>query len=167
MGLPADGNLSIKLAEGSSRSIAQEVDGNTTGNKSLATLGASAGGKTKMSEFYSYSSVSAPDASPPIDFALDFYNDNDPTSGFGAYYLIWTNYTSWAPGAEPTVIWIQRRENSDAWANWYGLSWNPSTESQYAVVSCSSNSYTWRAYYWNSAGQSAYSSISSPQVANC
>lgn len=59
MALPASGSLSIKGAAGVGRSISQEVDGNETGNKSLATLSTSAGKSAPhgMIEFYSYTSV--------------------------------------------------------------------------------------------------------------
>jgi hypothetical protein len=43
MALPSSGSLSIKNAAGAGRSIAQEVDGNLTGNKSLLTLSQAAG----------------------------------------------------------------------------------------------------------------------------
>lgn len=65
MALPTSGNLSIKAAAGTSRSIALEVDGNNTGSKSLNSLGVTAGvsaGGTSMLEFYGYSSVVVPNA---------------------------------------------------------------------------------------------------------
>lgn len=56
MGLPTSGNLSIKDGAGTTRSIAREVDGNVTGDKSLTTLSITAS-KTaphSMLEFYGY-----------------------------------------------------------------------------------------------------------------
>lgn len=54
MALPTSGNLSIKTAAGTIRSIALEVDGNTTGSKSLVSLSNSAGKSAPhgMREFY-------------------------------------------------------------------------------------------------------------------
>jgi len=60
MALPASGNLSLKDAATISRSIAQEVDGNIIGDKSLCALSLTAL-KTAphgMREFYGYSNTS-------------------------------------------------------------------------------------------------------------
>lgn len=68
--LPGSGSLSIKTAAGSGRSIAEEVDGNTTGNKSLTTLSNTAGFSTPhgMLEFYGYTQCSvAPNAVTDAD----------------------------------------------------------------------------------------------------
>jgi len=62
MALPTSGSLSIKATAGTDRSIACEIDGDITGNKSLLALGNSAFGSSEqphsMSEFYGYSSKS-------------------------------------------------------------------------------------------------------------
>lgn len=60
MALPTTGSLSLKAAAGTTRSIANEVDGNLTGNKSLSSLSVSAGKSAphSMLEFYGYTSVS-------------------------------------------------------------------------------------------------------------
>lgn len=55
MALPLSGSLSIKDAAGTLRSIAREVDGNVTGNKSLLSLSTSAGVNGCMTAFYGYS----------------------------------------------------------------------------------------------------------------
>ena len=62
MALPDSGSLSLKTAAGEGRSIAQEVDGNTTGNKSLTTLSVTAGKSAPhaMSEFYGYPPLEPP-----------------------------------------------------------------------------------------------------------
>lgn len=63
MALPTSGNLSIKAEAGTSRSISLEVDGSITGDKSLNTLGITAGfsgGGTSMREFYGYSFIPDP-----------------------------------------------------------------------------------------------------------
>lgn len=67
MAIVASGAVAIKddTLQAGSTSIALEVDGNTTGDKHLATLGSSAGlatGGTSMTEFYSYSSATPPSA---------------------------------------------------------------------------------------------------------
>lgn len=60
MALPLSGELSIKAAASIPRSIANEVDGNLTGDKSLRSLSVTAGKSAphSMLEFYGYSSVS-------------------------------------------------------------------------------------------------------------
>lgn len=59
MALPASGSLGIKDVATNARSIAQEVDGNVTGTKTLETLGDTAfgAGAHSMLDFYGYSNA--------------------------------------------------------------------------------------------------------------
>lgn len=97
--LPSSGNLSLKNAAGANRSIAGEVDGNITGNKSLKALSLAAGKGSPhgMKEFYNYDDGTT---SVPANFG------NDPTSSCNGGIMTSTAYhrsdQSWATG---TIIY--------------------------------------------------------------
>lgn len=127
--LPASGSLSIKTAAGSGRSIAQEVDGNTTGNKSLTTLSLLAG-KTEphsMLEFYGYSS------NPPGPV-----RNQTASSGGLAINVSWL-----APNSGGTVssYRVERQANFGAWV----IMTSNTTSTSYQDFSITSGTtYTYR-----------------------
>lgn len=109
--LPYSGSLSIKTAAGAGRSIAQEVNGNTSGNKSLSTLSVTAGKAAphSMLEFRGYTSIEAPGAPQSVS-ATDIYGDGiyiywsapstgDPVNHYLVYFSI--------DGGDPLPLGVQ------------------------------------------------------------
>ena len=169
MALDGSPPLYLGFTNSLNRNIRVEILG-STGSYELRTASTAASKNplpTTMLDFLGYSHTLPPTASAPIDFALDFYNDNTPAAGLGSFGLIWTNYIACAPGAEPTQIWIQESVNGLPYVDTIGLVYAPTTESHTIVRACAFDTYQFRSYYKNSAGQSGFSSISSLQVGFC
>ena len=153
MALPSSGSLSIKRAAGVTRSISLEVDGNETGNKSLNTLGITAGldasGGTTMLEFYGYSSVTIPSA--PSSHSITEDNPSGDIDG---------TFTDNSSGSEQeTAFEIQYSYNGGSWTS---IADNAPDDTTY-VMSPSSlesavNGDSWRCRVraTNSAGSSSW-----------
>ena len=98
MALPTSGNLSIKTAAGTTRSIAQEVDGNTVGNKSLVALQNSANivRPAGMTDFYGFSALrtvsisftSGTSSSGSSESTLRFISLNATNTSVGDLYRV-------------------------------------------------------------------------------
>lgn len=146
--LPESGSLSIKTAAGAGRSIAQEVDGNTTGDKSLTTLSTTAGFSAPHSilEFRGYPSGSAPGPAPNCSAALLGSN----------IAVIWDAPVS---GGTPTSTEVQVTDNTSGFSTYCC---NVSVPYPTRTVSASTmttlvngRTYQFRLFYQNASGQSS------------
>lgn len=160
--LPASGSLSIKNAAGEGRSISQEVDGNETGNKSLSTLGASAGFSSpySMLDFYGYAFGGTP-TNPNFTFTDDVDRGGgicesvirDGTS-YSGHFTPPTGYsiTEWAivRTEKSKTVHVRGTGNTVTWTpDWKPLD-SCNVYDLYAKFSNGSNEYTFRspAEFW-------------------
>ena len=132
MAIVASGAVAIKddTLQAGSTSIALEVDGNTIGDKDLATLGSTAGlntGGTSMTEFYGYSSVTIPNAPTNGDAqdilgqyievtwtdnsndetAFYIYREVDQSGGFIYYDFVGANVTTFNDENVEDLVYYQ------------------------------------------------------------
>src|SRR5690606_21791523 len=143
MALPGSGSLMIKTAAGAGRSIAQEVDGNTIGNKSLATLSSTAGkiAPHSMLEFYNYDGGIVVAPGPPSS-----------VTAFNVEPDVVVTWNAPVTGDPPTLYRIDRREDGGPW----GLLDTTTNTSYSDTTTSSSHTYRYRVRAENSGGVSAF-----------
>ena len=158
MALASSGSLSIKTAAGSGRSIAQEVDGNTTGSKSLTTLSTTAG-KTaphSMLEFYGYT---APTVAPGAPKSFNTVQHRAPSGSNGAE-LGWTAPSSGGAVANYRLEYRYKEDGQAFFSSWLlalnTTSTGPTLPHSFFVAYPADTEMEFRVRAENSAGVSSY-----------
>lgn len=153
MALPTTGSLSIKGAAGAGRSVSGDVDGNETGNKSLASLSTTAG-KTanhSMLEFYGFAWGIPP--TPTTIAATD--------AGGGIANITWSHGLA---NGNPIHKYRLERESSGNPGVWVFIS-NPLGTATSASDAAGTGQYIYRLRAENTGGVSAWANSNSVIVA--